>query len=207
MAWQADDRRERSFRATASRSFLVALALTLWAQPLHAGLIDFDDLAVQGFPGGSLSIVVDRIAVTFTGQRLEVVQIPQFPFANTGRQLTAGYYYGPLEAHLPPGYTFDFVEIENHVNGELSIEVDVITGTAFDASGRVIDSFTNSLEKPLLSGPGIARVRFEAPVTGFSLDNFRFAVTPEPSTAVFLFLGLIALSRNRDWPDCRLPPS
>ncbi len=167
-----------------------------------AGTIDFDDLPLGLVPGDQLVLETDGVEITFSGERLEIVQANQFAFPGSGQQIISRGFFGPLEISVEDGFTFDSVSFRNLVDAETPrgsepnlhlppfFEVDEVTGVAFDANGLEVDRVVSDLAYPTLYGPGIVRVVYTAPTTAFILDDFTVAIVPQPSSALLLGFGL-----------------
>jgi hypothetical protein len=181
-------------------SVVLLLSVALLSSTAQAGLIDFDDLPIGPVAGNSLTVEADGVEVTFSGNQLQIVSYEAGSFGQyfpgTGNQITAGGdWVGDLIVEIESGYTFDFIEIENHLSGDPPLyETDIITGMAYASNGALIDSFTSGLEIATLTGPGITRATFGAFETAFAIDNFRFTAIPEPSVAWLIAVGLAALA-------------
>ena len=186
----------------------VLFAALMLADSARAHTIDFDDLALGGFPGDTLVVDVDGVNVTFSGDGLATWSLDQVVFPGSGVQLVAGGFYGPITVEIEPGYSFDSISIINHLSSDFPrgtepnitlpphSEVDVITGRAFDQDGLLVDSFTSDMRLASLTGTGIVILTFEAPETAFLLDDLSFVIVPEPNAALLIALGLAILARK-----------
>ena len=150
----------------------VLFAALMLADSARAHTIDFDDLALGGFPGDTLVVDVDGVNVTFSGDGLATWSLDQVVFPGSGVQLVAGGFYGPITVEIEPGYSFDSISIINHLSSDFPrgtepnitlpphSEVDVITGRAFDQDGLLVDSFTSDMRLASLTGTGIVILTF-----------------------------------------------
>jgi len=166
------------------KSNILALAVALTViggiQCQSASLIDFEGLAVGPLPGGTVTLTVNGVPVTFSGLNL-AIDIGN-PVAGN-HTLHSGSYYDPITVTFGGGFSAGFVEIQNVFDNTSTIETDIIRGDAFAASGILLSTVTSSNMIIHLDGPGIARVVYDdVGQTGFALDNFNFQVVPEPTT-------------------------
>lgn len=174
---------------------LPVLALMLAATgPLRAEpiTITFDEIPVGMIPGGTLTLNVGGIEVTFSGLGLQIRQFGA-PFPST-RVLSTLTDIQPITVTFGGGITADLVEVENLINGRFTSEIDVIRGDAFDPSNVLLDSASNSNTIHRLVGPDIARVVYDDVAgphgNGYVLDNFTFTPVPEPTSIALLGLGV-----------------
>ena len=111
---------------------------------VSATVIDFNSLPPGPVSGDILNITADGVSVTFSATGLTVLHLVNTVFDEI--VLRSGNNQDPITVTFGGGFTAFFVEVENHVNGELSNEVDIIMGTAFDSVDTLLDSATNSNE-------------------------------------------------------------
>jgi hypothetical protein len=175
--------------------FVVAVMLICLqgASPASGTVIDFNSLTPGSVPGGVLNLTAGGVPVAFSGTGLQVFDLGS-PFFE--RVLATGNFQDPITVTFGGGFTALLVEIENHIDGALSAEVDVIAGEAFDAVDFSLDVQTNSNETHHLDGPGIVKVVYDDVASGFAIDNFTFQSVPEPGGLVLTCLGLICLARR-----------
>jgi hypothetical protein len=187
---------------------VVILALILGvAEPAGALVIDFENLAVGPIAGDTITLNVGGVDVTFSGAGLQVrqygIEHPTSPFPTT-KVLSTTLDVRPITITFQSGFSANYVEVENIVNGTYTPEVDVIVGTAYDVDSAVLDSQTNSNTIHHLTGPGIVRVVYDDDPhgEGYVLDNFSFV--PEPSSLTLLgmaglgWTGRAILLRRRE---------
>ena len=174
--------------------FAVILSIPNFA---NATVIDFNSLTPGPVPGGVLNITADGVPVTFSATGLMVHDLS----ATFGgeRVITSGSFFDPITVTFGGGYTALFAEVENHINGEITSEVDVIMGTAYNAANVAIDTETNSNEIHHLDGPGIAWIEYDDvnDLTAFVIDNFTFEAVPEPTTLGLALVSLLGLGWSR----------
>jgi len=176
---------------------VISLSCSLgFAAPLT---IDFEGEPVGVYGGGSVTITVGAIPVTFTAPGLRIRQFgPPFP---NSRVLSSSADAGPITVSFGAGFLADYVEFENIVNGRFTSEVDSPIGTAYDMASNVLDTLQTSATIHHLDGPGIASAVYVESVTGegFVLDNFTFEgeVVPEPSSLWLAAAGIAAIFFGR----------
>jgi hypothetical protein len=180
--------------------FALSTSLSAWAAPIT---IDFESETVGPIPGDTLVVPFPDFNVTFQGAGLRIRQFGGvFP---TTRVMSTTDDSQPITVTIDNGHTFDFTQVTNIINGTHTVEVDVISGSAFDASNTLLDQQTNSLTFHLLNGPGIVTAIYDDGQTGYVLDDFTFttspptpAVVPEPaSLAAWSLLSVIGLGYAR----------
>lgn len=166
-----------------------------WAEPTSATVITFETVPVGLIAGDSITINAGGVNVTFTGAGLRIRQFST-PYPNT-RVLSTLFDKNPITATFGSGYTADYVEIENIINGRFIAETDVIGGTAYNANNLVLDTKTNSNTIHHLGGPGIASIVYDdiPDGQGYVLDNFTFV--PEPSSLALVGLMGLFVGRRR----------
>lgn len=158
--------------ARLSTALLVAAGLLLGAAAPSAWAsgITFDAQPVGPVDGGTLTLSVDGVDVTFSGIGLGVMQFPSPPFPNMKALISGGSGANPITVTFSPGYAADWVEALNLLSGFYYPEIDGIVGVALDADGAVLDTQTNHAAYHHLTGPGIARVIYDdiasAPIPG-----------------------------------------
>jgi hypothetical protein len=181
------------------KSFAVAAIMASGAFAASASVIDFQSFPVGAIAGGSTTITVDGVDVRFSAPGLQIRDITSFGFpAGSSRVLSSTTDAGPIQVDFLNGFTADFVDFQNWINGTYTTEVDTPLGIAYDAAHNVLDTYQGSATIHHLNGPGIAEAIYTAPSTGFVLDNFTFrgssSQVPEGgSTLVLLGLSGLAL--------------
>jgi hypothetical protein len=184
------------WRSNASRCIaacaLAAIMVIACSSLARASVIDFEALLEGEVLGGTLVVVVDGIAVTFSAGSLFVVAAPD-PFPATNVLVTgadAGTFGGlPLTVTFPASFVADFVEVTNVVHGAFTPEVDGITGCASIPPAVDPVCVTSGAALHHIDGPGIVKVIYDDSTApgfsgGFTIDDFTFTgrfVEPEPS--------------------------
>jgi hypothetical protein len=169
--------------------------------------ITFEDQPFGNIAGNSLTIVAGGVPVTFSGVGLQVRPLGDvFP---SGRMLSTRIDSEVITVTFG-GLSVLFAEFENHINGRYTSEVDVITGTAFNAAGSIVDSAMNSDTIFRLEGPGITRIVYDDDNQGggYLIDNFHFLVVPEPASSTMAFtcaVSCILLRVRCRFARCRQP--
>ena len=175
----------------------VVVATGMVANHALAGTINFESETL-GSKGNSHTITADDgIDVTFAapGTGINVRTLPA-AFPNPNQVLsTLPSDTQPMTITFETGFSTDFVQITNHINGTHTTEVDVIVGTAFDIFNNIVDTQTNSNTLHILQGLGIVRVEYVSlpSSSGYVIDNFTFnnsQAVPVPAAA---WLGLSLL--------------
>jgi hypothetical protein len=185
--------------------FSLLLSLVTFASGVSQAsgtVIDFNSLSPGVISGGILTIVADGVSVTFSAapNNLRVLNL-NAPFNQ--RVLTTEGFVDPITVTFGGGFTSNYVEVTNHINGSLTSEIDVIVGSAYSASNGLLDSQTNSNAIHHLSGPGIAKVVYDdgtynGGATAFTIDNFTFGETiPEPTGGILFGLATVCLGIGR----------
>ncbi|MBY0467458.1 MAG: hypothetical protein K2Q07_00610 [Burkholderiaceae bacterium] len=174
----------------------VLLSTTLSAQ---AGGFSFDDVPLGNIAGDSLTLSTEGVSVTFSGPGLLIRDLTNL---GAGYALSTAADAGPITVTFGGGFVADSVAFFNplHVGGH---EIDVALGVAYDTSGAEVARLLSGSALHYLGGGGISYVVYTegAQTFGFTMGDFQFNVPappiPEPSQAVLMIPGLLALAACR----------
>lgn len=181
------------------KSALWAVALLATTLSAQAGGFSFDDLPLGNIDGETLTLSTEGVEVTFSGPGLLIRDLTHL---GAGHALSSTADAGPITVKFGGGFVADSVAFFNplHVGGP---EVDVALGVAYDASGAEITRLLSGSALHYLAGAGISYVVYAegTPGPGFTMGDFQFNVPapaiPEPSQAVLMIPGLLALAACR----------
>ena len=177
---------------------LFATALLAVAATAQASTLTFDDLSNADIVGDTLSVTVDGVSLTFSGNGLTLRDFDAF---GIGLALSTNNDAGPITVTFGGGYLANNVAFNNPLYIGTS-EVDNPIGTAYDIGGTVIASVQSGANLHFIAGPGIASVVYTegSPGEGFVMGDFQFNVAPpvpEPATWAFMAMGLGLLALRR----------
>ena len=181
------------------RSALWAAALLSTTLSVQAGGFSFDDLPLGHIAGDTLSLSNEGVDVTFSGPGLLIRDLTHL---GAGHALSTAGDAGPITVTFGGSFVADSAAFFNplHVGGP---EIDATLGVAYSASGAEITRLLSGSALHYLAGAGISYVVYteETPGQGFTMGDFRFNVPappiPEPSQAVLMIPGLLALVAHR----------